>query len=238
MKSLNTINSVSSDTLNQSNLIQFPNTQSDTPKQHGSYYKGTTEPIRSKDKIEEAKEYFFNKPERYEENSLRDFCMFILNINIGRRIGDLLQLKICDVENENKEIKDKIIFHESKTGKITPVFLNNNAKEAIKTFLEKRKYYNQQEYLFKSRNGLNKPINRQQAWKIISDMGKEIELKNIGTHSMRKTMGYQYIQSHKNDIFAMSKLSQSFNHSSEAITRKYIGINEEEMQNMYNENNL
>lgn len=53
-------------------------------------------------------------------------------------------------------------------------------------------------YLFPSRKGMNKPLSLQEIWLVISDAAERVALKNIGTHSMRKTFGY--FLSSKNSI--------------------------------------
>jgi len=81
-------------------------------------------------------------------------------------------------------------------------------------------------------------MTRTQAWRIISDMGKELELGNLGTHSMRKTFGYQIMQANKNDPYILATVSEMFNHSSEKITRRYIGLDDEVKRDIYMNLNL
>ena len=82
------------------------------------------------------------------------------------------------------------------------------------------------EYVFRSRQG-NKAITRGRAYQILREAGEKFGLENIGTHSMRKTFGYWYYKNY-NDIVGLMKI---LNHSSEAITKRYIGIEQEELRN-------
>ena len=71
---------------------------------------------------------------------------------------------------------------------------------------------------------------RQQAYKIINDAAKSIGIKDkIGTHTLRKTFGY-HAYNNGYDITLIQKL---FNHSTPAITLRYIGITQEELDDVY-----
>ena len=85
------------------------------------------------------------------------------------------------------------------------------------------------EYLFKSRKGNNTPITTVQAYRIINEAGKRIGLKEIGTHTMRKTFGYWHYQQYKD----VAILQEIFNHASPSVTLRYIGINQDIIDNSY-----
>lgn len=76
-------------------------------------------------------------------------------------------------------------------------------------------------YLFPSCKG-NTHITIIQAYRIIAKAGDMIGI-SIGTHTMRKMFGYTYYQAIKN----VDTLMEIFNHSSQKITLRYIGITEE-----------
>lgn len=139
----------------------------------------------------------------------RNKMLFILGINTGLRISDILKLKVLDVKN----INFKII--ETKTNKETILNLTNISNE-INTYI---KNLNDDDYLFASRKGFNKSITRVQAWQILHDIGIKYKL-NLGTHSMRKTFGYHYYFKTK-DIATLQKL---FNHANSKETLRYIGL--------------
>ena len=68
------------------------------------------QPIRDKKQLEAMKKIL-------KATSIRDYCLFILGINSGLRISDLLTLKVSDVTDEKGKIKDRISLREQKTGK-------------------------------------------------------------------------------------------------------------------------
>ncbi len=178
------------------------------------------QPIRSLKQIETIKKLL-------RQQNLRDYCLFTVGINSGLRISDLLKLIVSDVIDANK-VKDRIRLREKKTNKFKDFPLSDNAKSAIKEYLKTRNY-NPNEPLFLSRKNKGFLL-RQQAYKIINDVAKSIGIKEkIGTHTLRKTFGY-HAYNNGYDIAIIQKL---FNHSTPAITLRYIGITQDEMDDVY-----
>ena len=66
-------------------------------------------------------------------------------------------------------------------------------------------------------------MERGQAWNILHDAGKRFGLEKIGTHTMRKTFGYHFYKQ-TGDIVTLQKI---FNHASIHITLRYIGIEQD-----------
>lgn len=178
------------------------------------------QPIRNLKQIETIKKLL-------KAQNVRDYCLFVLGINSGLRISDLLKLKISDVFEKNK-VKDRIRLREIKTGKYKDFPLSDNTKQAIKEYLKTRDY-KENEPLFLSRK--NKGfLMRNQAYKLINDVAKSVGIKEkIGTHTLRKTFGY-HAYNNGYDIALIQKL---FNHSSPSVTLRYIGITQDEMDDVY-----
>lgn len=178
------------------------------------------QPIRDLKKIETMKKLL-------KQQNLRDYCLFVVGINSGLRISDLLQLTIANVIEQGK-VKERIRLREKKTNKFKDFPLLDKAKKAIKDYLNTRNY-TENEPLFVSRK--NKCfLLRQQAYKIINGVAKAVGIKkNIGTHTLRKTFGY-HAYNNGYDITLIQKL---FNHSSPSVTLRYIGITRDEMDNVY-----
>ncbi|MGG4041450.1 tyrosine-type recombinase/integrase, partial [Bacillus smithii] len=152
----------------------------------------------------------------------RDYILFLLGINTGLRVSDLLKLKISDVKG-----KKKITVKEGKTEKKREIVLAN-------IYDELNAYINTlegTEWLFPSRKG-NKPITRIQAYRQLNKAAEMVDMSDgIGTHTMRKTFGYWFYKQTK-DIATLQKI---FNHSSQEITLRYIGVTDEEIENsLYN----
>lgn len=81
-----------------------------------------------------------------------------------------------------------------------------------------------EDYLFGSRKG-KKPISDTQAYRALVKAGKMIGRDDIGTHTMRKTFGYFHYKRHKD----VATLQQIFSHSTPAITKRYIGMTQDEL---------
>lgn len=178
------------------------------------------QPIRDLKKIETIKKLL-------KQQNLRDYCLFVLGINSGLRISDLLKLKISDVI-EKEKIKDRIRLREKKTNKFKDFPLSEKTKQSIKEYLKTR-IYTENEPLFISRKNKGFLL-RQQAYKIINNVAKAVGIKEkIGTHTLRKTFGY-HAYNNGYDIALIQKL---FNHSSPAVTLRYIGITQDELDDVY-----
>ncbi|TMN23149.1 site-specific integrase [Lentibacillus cibarius] len=165
------------------------------------------QPIRDKEKIELMKQSFNNERDRF---------LFIMGINTALRVSDLLQLKVKDVKGTHL----KVI--ESKTGKLKRQIISMTLREEINEYT---KGMNEEDVLFPSRKGNNKPLSRVQAYRILNRVSEQVGLEEIGTHTLRKTFSYWYYKQTK-DVVTVQQL---LNHSSPAVTLRYIGVNQDEM---------
>ena len=166
------------------------------------------QPIRDREKLEEMKMELLKV-------GYKNYLMFVVGINTGLRISDMLELKVKDLREQTHI---KII--EQKTNKIKRFLINSSLKIEIDKYI---KTMSDEEYLFQSRKGGNKPISRVQAYRILNSAAKNIGLQEIGTHTLRKTFGYWHYKQNKD----VALLQQIFNHSSPSVTLRYIGINED-----------
>lgn len=179
------------------------------------------QPIREKNKIVSIKKIL-------KSQSLRDYCLFTLGINSGLRISDILKLKVEDVIDEKGKIRERITIREQKTNKTKDFPVSENAKSALTEYLKSRKH-NSFEPLFISRKNQGY-LKRQQAYRIINEASKAVGIiDKIGTHTLRKTFGY-HAYNNGYDITIIQKL---FNHSSPSITLRYIGITQDELDDVY-----
>lgn len=166
------------------------------------------EPIRDKKKIDDVKRIL-------KENGSRDFLLFLLGINSGLRISDILKLRVEDVKN-----KDFISIRENKTNKIKKFPITESYRTYLNEFIIDK---SSEEWLFASRRG-GKPITRIQAYRILTEACLKAGISvNIGTHILRKTFGYHFYQQKKD----VALLQCIFNHSSPSITMRYIGITQD-----------
>jgi integrase len=168
----------------------------------------TVEPIRDLDLLNDIIDFLYAK-------NRRDHALFTTGIYSGLRVSDILTMRVRDVKD-----KDYIYLHEKKTNKEKRFPIHDELKEILKNYIDDKKDY---EYLFISRQGLNRPITRTRAYEILNEAAAHFGLDNIGTHTMRKTFGYWLYQQSK-DIAAIKEI---LNHSDITTTLRYIGVVQE-----------
>ncbi len=167
------------------------------------------EPIRDKWKLKQMKKLL-------KKQSARNHFLLVFGINTGLRISDILPLKVADVRG-----KTHILITERKTGKRKRFKINDKLRKAIEKYTEGMQ---PSDYLFAS-SKRQQPITRVRAYQILNKAARKIGLSEIGTHTLRKTFGYHFYQRTKD----VATLQMIFNHSHPSITLRYIGINQDLM---------
>ena len=184
------------------------------------------QPIRDRKKIDRIKRLL-------KAESLRDYALFTLGINSGLRVSDLLSLRVEDVRDSKGKIRDRIALRETKTGKTKNFPIGDSARKALEEYLVNEDAYSDMP-LFPSRKG-SKAITRVQAYRILNSVAKAVGIKEkIGTHTLRKTFGY-HAYTRGMDLSVIQKL---MNHSSPGITLNYIGITQDDLDQVYISLNL
>jgi integrase len=188
------------------------------------------EPIRDRRKIAQIKNLLRGR------GDFRNLLLFVVGINSALRISDLLQLRIGDFFEKSGKIRDRFSIKELKRGKRQEIVINSSIKD---TLIEFKEYYPQ--ILVNPDNPVflnpqtHQSIKRGQAWKFISNICREVGLSgNYGTHSLRKTWGYHARINGVDLALIMHKL----NHNSIAYTKRYLGITDDELEEIVKKLNL
>ena len=197
----------------------------------------TTQPVRDIVELKKIKKYY-----REVKPNKRNFLLIICGLNTALRISDILKLRWKDVYNENLlSFKSHIDVKEQKTGKKTTVFINNNLKEALASFLKdiiakKGKLCDvMEQFIFLGQKSTDKPISRIQAFRIISEAAKKCLLSHkVSCHSLRKTFGYHAWTKGVSPAL----LTSIYNHSSYKITTRYLGIDQDDRDEVFELVNL
>lgn len=156
-----------------------------------------------------------------KQRNERDYVLFWTGIYTGRRISDILSLKVRDVKN-----KDRIVFNEKKTGKKADIIVNPELKKILYDYCKDKKDY---EFLFPNNRQVPKPISRVRVWQILNEAAEKFSYHEpLGCHSLRKTFGYLLYQNTK-DVMAIKEI---LNQSDISVTKRYIGIDQECQDNM------
>ena len=167
----------------------------------------SVEPIRDLQKIAAVKKIL-------KKQCSRNYLLFLLGINSGLRISDILKLKVKDVKD-----KEFIEIREQKTGKFKR-FPIHNIKSSIDRYIDGLSLNANLFLNYKSK----KAISRTHAYRIICEACKKAGIKNnVGTHTLRKTFGYHFYQSTKD----IGLLQNILNHSNPQVTLRYIGISQD-----------
>lgn len=151
---------------------------------------------------------------RRNKNADRDVFLFLIGINSGLRMSDIVKLKKKDILSAKNP---RIV--EQKTGKTRILYLSS-LQDLIQEYT---KDLNPEEYLFPSTKGGHLEVNT--VYQMFQKVAKLLGRDDIGTHTLRKTFGYHYYKKTKD----VATLMEIFGHSSEKITKRYIGINEDEI---------
>lgn len=171
----------------------------------------------------------------------RNKMLFLIGINVGLRASDLITLKWNFFLNEDGTFKEFYTLMPKKTKKakkFVKLYFNQVVKKAITEYIEKYPIKDMDEYLFKSKKG-DKCITEIALGRIIKNTAEEAGIKkNICSHTLRKTFGFWVYHNAEDKTNALIILQSIFNHSSPAMTSKYIGLTNEEIGATFNELNL
>ena len=172
------------------------------------------EPITDPVKLEKMAEYL-------RQQSIRNYVIFEIGINLGIRVTDFTcqKVKFYKEACENGFV-EMIPSKTSRYKKKIRVYMSDELKTLITEYIKDMK---EDEWMFPSRKG-GTPLTRYQIYRILNEAAEFVGITdNIGCHSMRKTFGYWHYKYNKD----IRLLMEIFNHTSEAVTLRYIGVTNE-----------
>lgn len=136
--------------------------------------------------------------------------------NLGMRIGDILRLKLSDIVKDGSRYRLNIV--EEKTGK-RRIFTVPSALYDYFCDYCREQNISPDEQMF--------PITVRAIQKHLKAVCDLLGYENISTHSFRKWYATDIYNSNGHDIVLVQTLLQ---HSSPAVTRRYIGISDERIE--------
>lgn len=149
--------------------------------------------------------------ETLREVDYKYYIMFELGVGTGLQLQDILAFKVKDVRGKKK------ITVSIGTKNIKNVFdIPENLQAIIKDFTNGK---DPESYLILGHATNNKPVSREQAYRVLRAAGHKIGLSSIGAQTMRKTFAWNYYKE-TGDIYYLQNL---FNHASPSITYRFIG---------------
>jgi integrase len=147
----------------------------------------------------------------------------------GLRISDILSLRWNQILDT-----DEFTIIEHKTKKKRTIRVNLQLKKHIKDCYEHIEPVGINAPILISQKGTVFSIQRING--VLKEIKKKYRLQigNFSCHSLRKTFGRQvYNMNNDSSELALVKLMELFNHSSVSITKRYLGLRQEELLNIY-----
>lgn len=147
----------------------------------------------------------------------------------GLRISDILALRWRQILHTSE-----FTVIEKKTGKRRTLRLNPELQKHIADCFEHIKPLGIESPILVSQKGTTYSVQRINV--ILKEIKKKYKLKinHFSCHSLRKTFGRQvYNMNSDSAELALVKLMELFNHSSVAITKRYLGLRQEEILETY-----
>ena len=195
------------------------------------------DPIKSVQDIERVSEQLI-RTGRYRDNML-----FIVGINLGLRVSDLVGLRFADLINPDFTFKTTFPVLEKKTRNTRKVkrnrylTINEAVMDAVELYLQHHPS-KLDDYMFRSESNRgsnkNKPLDPYSVERLLKKVAAEVGLTcHVATHTLRKTFGYHQMAMSNNDSRKLLLLQKIFGHSSVAQTLEYIGITDDEIQDAY-----
>lgn len=184
-----------------------------------------TQPIRNREQLEIFKAYYLEKKPNH-----RNYVLIIMGLNSALRISDILHLTYGEVYDYDKgEWKRHLVVKEQKTGKQNRIFMNQEIRSTLERFTHPTEK-DAHDWLFESQKQKSQPLSRYQAYRLIREAAEYAGLgENISCHSLRKTFGYHAWKQGT----APALLMNIYNHSSFQITKRYLCIDQDDRDEVF-----
>lgn len=185
----------------------------------------TTQPIKNSHELSALKNYYLEQKPNY-----RNYALINTGLNTALRISDLLLLQWEQVFSfETGSFRKHLVLKEKKTGKENRIALNANVRHGLALLKSDLPLCRPDDYIFTGRDG-HSPLCRSQAFRIIKDASSNLHLsEQFSCHSLRKTFGYQAWTSGVSPAVLMIL----YNHSSFQVTKRYLGIEQDDKDNVF-----
>ena len=170
-----------------------------------------------------------------EDNRWRDAMLLASGCFLGLRISDLLHLKWKDLDCDRP-----LVIVEKKTGKKRRMKINPTLNAIAEQAMDALDVRDADTLIFTSQmSGWRCPMTRQRAFQILKEIAEKYHIKsaqNVSTHTLRKTFGrrvwLQECEKGRGEQ-ALVLLCDVFGHSSPKITKRYLGIRQDEILSVY-----
>jgi integrase len=168
---------------------------------------------------------------KLERDGEYKFCLLLtIGVFTGLRIGDLLKLRFNQFENS-----EILTIQEQKTKKTRRIKINLDLKEIVERIKGRMLVADTNQFIFVNRYG-TKPIDKSYVNVKLKELLKQYNIAlegNASSHLFRKTLGNRVLRLNNYSNESVILLMELFGHSSPSITKKYLGIREREIHDVY-----
>ena len=176
---------------------------------------GTTQPIRQKESLKKFVEYY-----QTAHPVPRNYALIVLGLYTALRISDILNLRWTDVYDFVRYRAEGALVH---------------AGAALDAFLKTRPDVTACDYIFTRNTDYRTPLCRSSAFRIVKRAAEDaLHEEHISCHSLRKTFGYQAWKQGTPPALLMD----IYNHSSYTVTKRYLGIEQDERDSLFMQMNF
>ncbi len=177
-----------------------------------------------------------------ERGRLRDRMLLLLGVNVGYRITELLSVTVGQVLSPAGDVAHEVIVPRSRlkggagvrkrSVQGRRVVLNGPARAAIRDYLASLDHVPaHHEFLFRSREGGNRPLHRSQVHRILQDacLAAGVNATRVSTHSLRKTFVRAVYDASGKDIVLCQR---TVGHQSVTTTARYLDSTQSELDDL------
>ena len=172
----------------------------------------------------------------------RDRMLLIAGTNVGFRITELLTWTVGQVKTAQGDVAAEVTVTRAllkggsgvrkRSVRSRRVVLNERARGAIRDYLASLDYVPApEEFLFRSREGSNRPVHRSQAHRILERLCDECGVcgTRVSTHSLRKTFVRSVYDASGRDLIRTQRIVQ---HASPLTTARYLETSQDDLDNL------
>jgi integrase len=186
-----------------------------------------TQPIRNKQQVKALALYCLRR------GQFRNHLLIVMGVHTALRISDLLRLCWNDVYDFQRGcVRSSVTIVEKKTRKSKTFPINKNVVSAI-GLLAAQRPVRPHDFLMENPR-TNQAISRIQAYRIIRAASEALQMEQVSCHSLRKTFGYHAWKSGASPVVIM----EIYNHNSFAVTKRYLGITQDDQNQIYMDMNF
>lgn len=164
----------------------------------------------------------------HEDKLYRNELYFVIAFSTALRVSDIIQLRWEDVLG-----KSSFLWTEQKTGKTRRISMNTTVQERISMLYDLLGKPYKGWYLFK--DSLDSNITPQTINRKLKDIRDRysVSISNFSTHTFRKTFGRYVYEKMNRSQEALLLLCMIFNHSNPTVTLRYLGIRQDEINDVF-----